>query len=345
MSDNGKQRIQDDIDDYQDSVFAIIGFANFYRFDDVTKTMRDDVVVFQGRRLTPSPAKAVNSEGNSVEFVTPDVGVLLPTNCGVLAEVKKSFPADEQRWFDTFEQVMAYDDDLTGWPSASGTVSTHDVVLLVHLSRGRAVCKFYERHEGQKIRFQRPFCIVEFNRSNERQAYFFFRTAKGKLSDAAVDAKLENGVQVPMLPLTRAYSEIKLYDHEPPLAYMLHLIWEQIINTKASENPKYPVLRKRQRIDVELTVDEVVNELHEKFSFHQLHQQASDRQPKFPKAEWVRRALDKLVKAGEAEWLDRATGKLKARFTRYDDVLAHFVEVCAADQEPSGQLPLFTEPR
>jgi len=345
MSDNGKQRVLDDNDDYQDSVFAIIGFANFYRFDDTTRTMRPDVIVFQGRRLTPSPAKAVNSDGNPVEFVTPDVGVLLPSNSGVLAEVKKSFPADETHWFDDFKQLSAYDDDLTGWPSASGTVTAHDVVLLVHWSRGRAVCKFYDRHQGREIQFQRPFCIVEFNRSNERQAYFSFRTAKGNLSDSAVNTKLENGIQVPMLALTREYSEIKIYDSEPPLAYMLHLIWEQVINNKASENPKYPALRRKQRIDVEVSVEEVVNELHERFSFRRLHTQASDRQPKIPKAEWVQRAFDRLVKAGEAEWSDRADGKLKAKFTKHDDVMAHFVELCAADEETTKQMQLFKENR
>lgn len=343
MSENGKKRVLDDIDDYQDSVFAIIGFANFYRFDDATKTMRDDVLVFQGRRFTPSPAKAVNSDGHTVEFVTPDVGILLSTNSGVLAEVKKSFPADEQHWIDDFQQLMAYDDDLTGWPSATGTVPAHDVVLLVHWSRGRAVCKFYEKNQGGTIRFSRPFCIVEFNRSNERQAYFSFRSATGNLSHADVNAKLENGVQVPMHALTRAYSEIKIYDHEPPLAYMLHLIWEQVINAKASENPKYPALKKRQRIDVEVTVEEVVDELHQKFSFHPLHTQTGERQPKIPKAEWVQRAFDRLVKAGDAEWLDRSKGTLKAKFTRHDDVLAHFVELCAADQNSRGQLPLFKD--
>lgn len=345
MSDNGQQRVLDDINDYQDSVFAIIGFANFYRFDDTTKKMRPDVVVFQGRRFIPSPAKAVNSDGNPVEFVTPDVGVLLPTSSGVLAEVKKSFPADEQHWLDDFKQLMAYDDDLTGWPSATGKVSVHDVVLLVHWSRGRAVCKFFDKHQGREIQFQRPFCIVEFNRSNERQAYFSFRTAKGNLTDVGVNTKLENGVQVPMLALTRAYSEIKIYDDEPPMAYMLHLIWEQVINTKASENTKYPALRKGQRIDVELSVEEVVNELHEKFSFHQLHKDKSERQPKIPKAEWVQRAFDRLVKAGEAEWLDRSKGKLKAKFSRHDDVLAHFVELCAPDQEANKQLRLFKDTR
>jgi hypothetical protein len=341
VSDDPKQRILDAVDDYQDTVFAIIGFANFYRFDDETRKMRDDVLVFQGRKLTPSAAKAVNDEGNPVEWVSPDVGILLPGGSGVLGEVKKSFPADEQRWFSDFKQLMGYDDDLSGWPSSTGTVPQHDVVLLVHWSRGRAICKFLERHQGQEIRFQRPFCILEFNRSNERQAYFSFRTAKGSLTDAGVNAKLENGVQVPMFALTRAYSEIKIYDGEPPLAYMLYLIWEHVINAKASEHPKYRVLKKRQGIDVEVSIDEAVNELHEKFSFHQLHRVICDRQPKVPKREWVQRAFDRLVRAKEAVWAEPAAGKLRAKFTRHDDVLAHFVDLCASDPESTGQLDLF----
>jgi len=240
---------------------------------------------------------------------------------------------------------MAYDDDLLGWPSATGTVASHDVALIVHQARGKVVCRFYDKHRGNKIQFQRPFCIVEFNRSNERQAYFFFRTAVGHLTDVSVNAKLENGVQVPMWALTRAYSEIKIYDNEPPLAYLLYLIWEHVINAKASENPKYAGLRKRQRLGVELSVDEVVVELHEKFSFHQLHKQTSDRQPKIPNQEWVKRAFDRLVKAGEAEWVDRAEGRLKAQFSRHDDVLAHFVEICAVDEDLAGQLNLFEENR
>jgi hypothetical protein len=343
MSENTKVRIRDDITDYQDSVFAIIGFANFYRFDDRTKTMRSDVVIFQGRRLAPSPAKSVNSDGNPVDFVTPDLGILLPSNSGVLAEVKKSFPANEQYWFDDFEQLMAYDDDLRGWPSDSGTVPTHDVVLLLHQSRARAVSKFYEKHRGKTIRFQRPFCIVEFNRSNERNAYFFFRKENGDLTEPKINERLDNGVQVPMFALTGTYSEIKIYDSEPPLAYMLHLIWEQVINNKASENPKYPSLRKKQRIDVEVSVEEVVNELCQKFSFHPMQTETGERQPKIPKADWVQRAFDRLVKAGDAEWLDRAKGRLKAKFTRHEDVLAYFVELCAADQENRGQLPLFKD--
>ena len=90
-------------------------------------------------------------------------------------------------------------------------------------------------------------------------------------------------------------------------------------------------------MDVEISVDEVVDELHKKFSFHQIHKESSEHQPKFPQTEWIQRAFERLVKAGEAEWINRGKGKLKAKFTRYDDVLEHFVDLCASDQDPEDQ--------
>ncbi len=102
-----EQELKDEIDNYSDSLFAIIGFMNFYRFDDTTRRMRDDVRLFQGRRLTPSAAKTTNAKGETVEYVTPDLGILLPLDKGVLGEVKKSFPRDSTHWLDAFEQLMA----------------------------------------------------------------------------------------------------------------------------------------------------------------------------------------------------------------------------------------------
>ena len=64
---NAEQSIRAEIDNYSDSIFAIVGFMNFYRFDDTTRKIRNDVLVFQGRRLTPS--KQTNAEGGTVEYV------------------------------------------------------------------------------------------------------------------------------------------------------------------------------------------------------------------------------------------------------------------------------------
>jgi len=339
-----ERRFDDEIDNYSDSLFAIIGFVNFYRYDDRSRTMRTDVKVFQGRRLTPSPAKAVNGNGQSVEWVTPDLGVLLSTGDGVLGEVKQSFPADQNHWFDTFDQLMSYDDDLTGWPCPGEKVTSHDVVLLLHQSRAVAVRKFYEANKDGRISFVRPFCMVEYNRSNQSQAYIFFRTVTGTLSDSGVDQRLEVGVQVPMEKLTGTYSAIKIWDSEPPLPYLLAVIWEHVINFKASEDLKYPVLKKRQKIAVEVSVSEIMDELHTRFSFNQLNPVANDRQPRIPKQEWVQKACDKLVSVGHAEWTNRSEGKLKVRFTRLDSVLDHFKEMCAGDPATNAQLTLFENP-
>ena len=54
---NAEKVIKGEIDNYSDSIFAIVGFMNFYRYDDDSKKIRDDILVFQGRRLTPSKPK------------------------------------------------------------------------------------------------------------------------------------------------------------------------------------------------------------------------------------------------------------------------------------------------
>jgi hypothetical protein len=41
---------------------------NFFRYDDKKKRIRDDVVVFQGRRFEPSPEKSINQKGGKVEI-------------------------------------------------------------------------------------------------------------------------------------------------------------------------------------------------------------------------------------------------------------------------------------
>ena len=66
------------IDDYLTSIHAIVGFANFYLWDDSTRADRSGVVVFQGRRLHPPASSPDSAAGDSEAYVTPDLGVLLP---------------------------------------------------------------------------------------------------------------------------------------------------------------------------------------------------------------------------------------------------------------------------
>jgi hypothetical protein len=61
---------QEQIDDYKDSICAIIGFVNLFRFDDKTKEMKRDVKVSQSRRMRTSTSNKIrpNSEVIPIAF-------------------------------------------------------------------------------------------------------------------------------------------------------------------------------------------------------------------------------------------------------------------------------------
>jgi hypothetical protein len=337
---NAEQALRNEIDNYNDSIFAIVGFLNFYRFDDRTRKMRDDVLVFQGRRLTPSEQR--KAEGAAADYVTPDLGVLLPTNHGVLAEVKRSFPKNRQHWHDAFQQLMAYDDDLTGWPTPSEKVPNHDIALLLHQTRAVAVKDYYEQNMGGSIKFTRPFTIVEFNRDSEGQAFFFFRTVTGAVSQKLLADRLRLGISVPMSMYLLEYSTVKLYDAPPPLPCLLELIWTHVVAFKISNTPAYKMPARGRKVEVEVTPEEISERLETNFSFHGLQQGHEDgRQPNVLEKSWVRDACAALVKFGDAAWAEGTKTKLIVSFVKREDVLDYFVKQCAKEPEKDAQMELF----
>jgi len=107
--------IKNKIDNYEQTIIAIIGFMNFYRFDSDKVPPK----LFQGRKLSPK-------EESESEFLTPDIGILQSDNYGILGEVKHCFPKEQDYWIKAFEQIMKYDHDLVGWPNSDGKASNFD---------------------------------------------------------------------------------------------------------------------------------------------------------------------------------------------------------------------------
>ena len=340
---NHRVEFRNAIDDYEQTIHAIVGFINFYRYDDETKKIKDNVLIFQGRRLVPSPNKAINLKGEKIPYVTPDIGILLPSKNGVLGEVKKSFPQEQELWFSTFEQLMSYDDDLTGWPSNDEKVISHDIILLLHQSRAVVVCEYYNNKKDSEIKFNRPFVIIQFNRADERIPYYFFQKRLGDLTEKHINNKLHYGTSVPMDDRIPEFSIIKIYDSEPPLPYLIDLIWTNVVLGTALKNQKYEKLRKNQMIDVILEIDTIVDELHKGFSFYTLYKDYPERQEKIPKKEWIIRVCEVLVKYGEAEWIDSTKSSIKVFFRTYDDTLDHFIDICSEGIQHIRQTKIFEE--
>jgi hypothetical protein len=325
--------IKNKIDNYEQTIIAIIGFMNFYRYDSDNKPVK----LFQGRKLTPS-------KESETGFLTPDIGILQPDNSGVLGEVKHCFPKEREYWIKTFEQLMKYDDDLTGWPNTEGKVNNHDLVLLTHQTRARAVNKYYqEKLKNDEILFSNPFCIVEYNRESGNQEFYFFRIEEGFLTDKKINGKLQDGVAVPMSVFIQNYAAIKFYDDKPELPYLMFLVWVYVVLVKASENERFKSLTRIQKLDIELSVDEIVNALRNGYSFQLINSDNTERQPLIPKKDWVKEACNKFVDWGEAKWNDDQ--KMKITFhcnKKYSDALNQFIERYA-DQSGIGQGVLFEE--
>jgi hypothetical protein len=306
---------------------------NFYRYDELSNSFRNDVKVFQGRKL--------KIDGTERE-VTPDIGILEPSNNGVIGEVKRSFPKDKELWKTTFEQLKKYDNELIGWPNENGKVKLHDVVLLTNNRFSRVVKDYYENEISKtELIIKKLFAIIEFYRTDEAKPFIAFRKEYGKLGNELIDNELYLGKQVPMDVFISIYSKNKLYDAKPPLPYLLNLIWENVVQLKASEDPNFQRLRKNQKLDVNVEVNEIIDILYKGFSFYEFHQHNTLGQPRIPKKEWIVEACEIFVKKEEAKWKDSTKQEMDFFFKKYDDVLEHFIELCLDENTDEEQIELF----
>jgi flagellar biosynthesis chaperone FliJ len=319
ITDNAAKRVQhcrEKIDNYNNTVYAIIGFLNTYVHE--LRRKGDLVVIFQGRKLYFS--------ANSEQFVTPDLGITIGNDMGIVGEVKCTLDKDQNNWKDHFKQLKKYEKILVGWPTENGNVAEFDIVLLVEHSRSRALKDFYEKNLEGDLKLTKPFIIIEFNRSSQQKEFFFFRIEYGNLSNEVLHRKFYDGINVAMEVFVKQYSRIKIYDVEPEMPIMLQLINECVVD-KQIRDRKYKKLTRRNTQPVEISVHEITDLLKEAYSFRSLHNpQYKNNQPEFPKTEWVRKAFDKLVELAEGNWLDKGLGKFNYLLSQKEgNILDHYI--------------------
>lgn len=311
------QSLKNKIDDYLNTVYAIIGFLNTYKFE--MEKANKDIVLFQGRKLWLD-----ESNGN---FVTPDFGLSINEISGLVGEVKYSFPSDKKLWIDTFTQIKKYDQIISGWPTSSGNVSEFDIVLLVQQSRSRSVIDYYLKKLPAKDKVNKTFAILEFNRASQGKEYFHFRIEHGTLSDKQVSKKFMEGLYVPYDIYITKYSTIKLYDTEPPLPLLLQLIYDCVIDQLKGEG-KFKKMTKKTKQLVTINSHHLTKTLKEVYSFKRLQSEIHlNGQPEFPKHEWIKNALDKIFEMGEGNWLDKSTGSFSYILTQKDgNILDYYIK-------------------
>lgn len=310
------QDIKNKNDEYLNTVYAIIGFLNTYIFE--LSNSEDKVKIFQGRKLF------LDKDKN--KYVTPDLGLVHSTSYGLVGEVKYSFPADQSHWEEIFKQLHKYSFIISGWPTETENVSDYDIVLLVHNMRSRKVIDYYINSLKKEYKPKKNFAIVEFTRSSQGKEFFFFRLEYGKIKPDLIHKKLHEGVSVPMEIYVGKYSKVKIYDSEPPISFLLHLIYECMLDKAVAEGT-YKKLTKKSKILVSTSVNEITNILREVYSFKSLQSSEYQKgQPESPKIEWTKRAIDKLIEMGEANWEEKTNGTLTYILTAKEgNVLDYYI--------------------
>jgi len=319
-----EKKIRDRIDDYRDTVFAILGFCSLWSFDPATQSTRPEVRTFQGRRLTQTIS-------GSADEVTPDLGITIGNRAGIIGEVKKNFPkeANPKRKADIFKQLKAYDQELIGWPTGDEKIPNHDIALLVHQTTSMSACDYYDSiKDNEDSTFIRNFGIIQFNRADQRAQYFFFQSCSGVILETLGNVDLHNGVPVPMTAMLSMFSRSQLYDADPPAPYLANLIWGNVITQLAAEDERYPRLRRNQKIELNISIAEIVDKLSEGFSFAHWHTGYPNRQPKIPRIEWVKKACQLMIDGKEASWNVQDT-ELIVNYHKMDDPLEYFIHLCA----------------
>ncbi len=239
--------IHRDVDNYEQTIGALLAVAQHMKRD-------HSVDSWFGRKFRTTDMNKVSKNTD----VTPDLTAQL-NDYGIVVEAKKNFSREDD-YEDGITQAKKYDDKLIGWNTQNNTVANHDIILLTHVLRGVTL---EDRLNARINEFdhQRKVVIVEFARNDEVNASFVLRRRGTGFSSSSLDRKFHAGFSVRLehlIPL--GFSEIKFYDAEPPMAYLLQIIWDNLLSEMPTEE-EYRKAAGKRKIEIEVSVDDLCEKL------------------------------------------------------------------------------------
>jgi hypothetical protein len=272
----------EEIDSYKDTVHFLIALIHELTWLDDSH-MRDDSVTHEHG--------LPQARDGGAPPVTPDLALLRTGGDGQVGEAKISFPSRAEDRSDVARQLMAYDSVVSRW-IGTGRVARGGSLLLTHMTRkmdavdylGSATAAFSPKH---------PFAVIAAMRNDQRQAFVYLERAWGELLPATKDAKLRGGVSIRLDHLTRLYGNIRFYDAQPPLTYLMEMIWDLVLPSLTSEAAFRPVAR-RGRVSIGASLNGVAERLRNGFSMRLLNPSLREA----PSTARVELALDRLVAFG-----------------------------------------------
>lgn len=286
------QKILEKIDNYEQTLLAIICFSHVLRWDDNINRYKSNSYSFIARKMDTSNDNPITPN----EVVTPDLVVQLNNNHGIVTEAKKSFPKNRNFWNRNINQLLKYDDNLQGWKTNNELIPISDIVLLTHNKIKVNVSDYIEeRINNNTLNFSRKFALLAFQRAQNRKIYLSLEKGFGHLSNSELDERFRVSVRVPLekvIPM----SPIKFYDDKPKLPYIMDILWNNVFT-------QYPQLEEFMEsagvriMIIRVNIHKITQQLKTQFTDYI---EGDSRQPSLPKTKWIREAMDMFVKLNYA---------------------------------------------
>ena len=327
MDDEDYRRLRDECDNYSATVHALLAFSACVVHDGTAR--RPGSHFGLGRRMETSPSNLVSPS----ETITPDLVAQRSRDYGIVGEIKASLGGESSHWDSHISQLRKYDDDLTGWWTTEETIPHSDTLALLHQSRARAfIRRIEDKRNADSTSVGPTTSVIEFNRSDQAEAYYFFRREWGEIREEELASDLEDGVPIPIHKVLGTLGSVKFYDSPPPLPFLLQVLWLHVfpawIDDKGQADPE------SGEIHIRTTIDEVTEELQRAYGSKAL--ELDGRSAEFPRTIWVRDALEALVATRRAYRPPSNQGAYIIRFRAFRtkvDVLRRFIEMTAGQQE------------
>ena len=295
-------KVLDRIDNYLSTIHGLLAFR-------LAVTWRDENTVSHncsfGRQMTPSTTESEQAVNN----LTPDAVIQIGSDLGYVVEAKRSFPMQQDYWENDIQQLLTYDDNLTGWWTDDETINGMNVVGLIWTTFARPFSQLLSQTvETNQYSFINPTSVIEFSRIGERRPIIRLRKEWGELSDPELEQSWINGISIPLeLIVSGNVKPYKFYDDKPPIEYIMAILWNDFftmmaVDVELDDSTKSKLL--------EVDVDQLAKELQNHYGSRGLN--ARDRQ--FPSSSWIREALDALSSLGLAEPLLNEDGSRSDRF-------------------------------
>jgi len=205
--------------------------------------------------------------------LTPDFSIFFNNDYGIVFEISRTFPREDEALAKEMEQLLSYDKITTlNNGQDQENINNYDIVLLLSILDSNEISSRIKKYlETKNIKFNHNFIILEYTfNSSDTKPYYLFRKNyiyQSKFSDyfptnislANTMDILNRSIRVNIEHMIEYKLKGVLCNDQPPPVYLIGHIWHKVLNLYLTEEDEKVWKEKRFQniIPIKITVNDL----------------------------------------------------------------------------------------